>query len=100
MDESKKEGRVGFKTGVLIGFGVGYVFGAKAGRQRYEEIRQGWDRFMGNPNVQRMAEKGKDVVETGKDRGLQAVEQGVSKASGAIKDKLESGGEGDKGGGR
>ncbi len=28
-----------FKMGVIMGFGAGYVFGARAGRQRYEQIR-------------------------------------------------------------
>jgi hypothetical protein len=32
---------VGFKTGLLIGAAVGYVLGAKAGRERYEQIK-GW----------------------------------------------------------
>ena len=28
-----------FKTGVVVGFGIGYYLGAKAGRTRYEELR-------------------------------------------------------------
>lgn len=29
-----------FKTGLLIGFAAGYYLGARAGRERYEEIEQ------------------------------------------------------------
>src|SRR5438132_1097866 len=47
---------MGQKTGFLIGLGAGYVLGARAGRQRYEDIRRWWGQFSGNPTVQRAAE--------------------------------------------
>lgn len=31
---------MGLKTGIVIGFAVGYYFGARAGRERYEQIRE------------------------------------------------------------
>ena len=78
---------MGFKTGLLVGLGVGYVLGTKAGRERYEELKASWDQFMGNPSVQSVVSKGKEVVETGKDRGLKAVE----KATDNVKDKVGGG---------
>ena len=60
---------MGFKTGLLVGFGVGYVLGTKAGRERYEELKASWDSFMGNPSVQRVVTRGKEVVETGPSEG-------------------------------
>jgi hypothetical protein len=78
---------MGFKTGLLVGLGVGYVLGTKAGRERYEELKASWDNFVGNPSVQTVVTRGKEVVETGKQRGLQAVE----KASDNVKDRLDSG---------
>ena len=30
-----------FRTGLLIGLAVGYYFGTKAGRERYEQIQEG-----------------------------------------------------------
>jgi hypothetical protein len=33
-----------FKRGFLVGAGVGYVFGTKAGRERYEQLRRQWKR--------------------------------------------------------
>jgi hypothetical protein len=77
---------MGFKTGLLVGFGVGYVLGTKAGRERYEELKASWDQFMGNPSVQTVVTKGKEVVETGKQRGLKAVE----KATDNVKDRLDT----------
>lgn len=45
-----------------VGFGAGYVLGAKAGRERYEQIVQLWNRVSGNPAVRQAAERGKAVV--------------------------------------
>jgi hypothetical protein len=36
-----------FRTGVLIGLGVGYYFGARAGHERYDEIEAWLDRLRG-----------------------------------------------------
>ncbi|HZA27297.1 MAG TPA: YtxH domain-containing protein [Actinomycetota bacterium] len=77
---------MGFKTGLLVGFGVGYVLGTKAGRERYEELKASWDSFMGNPSLQRVVTRGKEVVETGTRRGIRAVEGAEQEA----KERLES----------
>jgi hypothetical protein len=77
---------MGFKTGLLFGFGAGYVLGTKAGRERYEELKATWDQFTGNPSVQRIVTKGRDIVETGAEQGIRAVET----AGGEVKDRLGS----------
>ena len=76
---------MGFKTGMLVGFGVGYILGSKAGRERYEELKASWDQFMGNPSVQRVVTRGKEVVEAGTERGIRAVED----AEEGLKAKVE-----------
>jgi len=43
------------KTMLLVGLGVGYVLGAKAGRERYEQIRSKWQQVWENPMVQERA---------------------------------------------
>ena len=77
---------MGFKTGLLVGFGAGYVLGTKAGRERFEELKASWDQFVGNPSVQRMVSKGREVVETGTEKGIRAVES----AGEEVKDRLET----------
>jgi hypothetical protein len=77
---------MGFKTGLLFGFGAGYVLGTKAGRERYEELKATWDQFTGNPSVQRIVTKGRDIVETGAEQGIRAVET----AGEEVKDRLGS----------
>jgi hypothetical protein len=76
---------MGFKSGLLVGFGVGYVLGSKAGRERYDELRAAWDQFVGNPSVQRVVTKGREVVDTGVNRGIRAVED----ASDEVKTRVE-----------
>jgi hypothetical protein len=76
---------MGFKTGLIVGFGAGYVLGTKAGRERYEELKASWDQFTGNPSVQRMVSKGREVVETGAEKGIRAVEG----AGEEVKDRLQ-----------
>ncbi|HEY7283112.1 MAG TPA: YtxH domain-containing protein [Actinomycetota bacterium] len=79
------------RTGLVIGFGIGYVLGAKAGRQRYEQIQAWWGRVSGNPAVQRATDGAKSLAGEAGRRGLEAVQGGVSKVSGAVKQRLGDG---------
>jgi uncharacterized protein with von Willebrand factor type A (vWA) domain len=54
---------VGFKTGLLIGAAAGYVLGAKAGRERYEQIRQWLGSAARSERFAGLAEKGKAFAE-------------------------------------
>ena len=40
-----------------LGFGIGYVLGARAGQARYEQIKQAAADFMGRPEVQQAVEQ-------------------------------------------
>ena len=51
------------KLALVVGLGIGYVLGARAGRGRYEQIRQGWDDFTESEPVQRVVEPIKEAVE-------------------------------------
>lgn len=85
---------MGFKTGLLVGFGVGYVLGTRAGRERYEELRRAWGQLAGNPQVQAAVSTGKDIVGSGASKGLHAIQGGVERATGAVKERLGGDGEG------
>lgn len=43
------------KATFLVGFAAGYVLGARAGRARYEQIREAARTFVSNPTVQSTA---------------------------------------------
>lgn len=79
---------MGFKTGLIFGFGAGYVLGSKAGRERYEELKRAWDEFTGSPKVQEAMERGKEIVGSATKESLHAVQGGVERAGDAIRDRL------------
>jgi hypothetical protein len=43
------------KMSLLVGFGAGYVLGARAGRERYEQIRRAWSQAKEDPRLQEVA---------------------------------------------
>ena len=43
------------KLSFLVGFGAGYVLGARAGRERYEQIRRAYAHAKDDPRLQSIA---------------------------------------------
>ncbi len=80
----------GFRRGLVLGLGVGYVLGARAGRERYQQIVTWWHRFTGNPAVQQAAERGKEIAGTAGRRSLEAVQHGVQKVGTSVRGRLGS----------
>ena len=54
-----------FRLGVVVGFAVGYYFGAKAGRTRYLQLREWLDKA--RPVVDLGMERARDLVERSDD---------------------------------
>ena len=73
-----------FKTGFFIGAAIGYVFGSKAGRERYDQIVAAFRRFMGTETVQSVADRGKSYADLATER----VRTSVGDAIHAASDKL------------
>lgn len=84
------------KLTLLVGGAVGYVFGTKAGRQRYEQIRRAAGRMAQRPEVQharevaatqagQLAGSAKHVVG---DRVTTAVHEGHHKVADKFGDKM------------
>ena len=67
------------KLSLLAAAGVGYVLGARAGRQRYEQIAASARKVADHPKVQRVAHKAQD-----------AASQQAAAAAGVAKDKVSS----------
>lgn len=59
------------KLVLLVGIGIGYVLGARAGRKRYEEIKQAVRRFWNDPRV---AEQVQNVEKFAKDKAPEVVD--------------------------
>ena len=65
------------KVTFLAGFATGYVLGAKAGRARYEQIREAARTFANNPTVQSAAgslqHQAGDALHSAKDKAAHSI---------------------------
>jgi hypothetical protein len=59
-----------FRVGLAVGFAVGYYLGSKAGRERYEQIRQ----WLDEAKQSRPVEKAQAAMELGLERIRQQTE--------------------------
>jgi hypothetical protein len=69
------------KSALLAGLAAGYVLGAKAGRERYEQIRSAARQFGDNPGVQRLGREVSKTVAVGKERVTEVASRGAEQAS-------------------
>ena len=65
------------RTGAILGFAVGYVLGAKAGKERYEQIRKVASTIANNPPIRQVLDESKALAD-----------KGTTKARAAISDQL------------
>ena len=47
---------------LVVGLGVGYVLGARAGRERYEQIKRATDKFWHSRGVQKQVHNAEDFA--------------------------------------
>lgn len=47
---------------LVVGFGVGYLLGTRAGRERYEQIKAQVQKLWNDPRVQRTVDQAEDFV--------------------------------------
>ena len=76
-----------FKSGLLVGLGAGYVLGAKAGRERYQQIVDATRAFLDNPGVQRLTDEVGKTVNMGKDRVSTVAKGKVEQVSNTLADQ-------------
>jgi hypothetical protein len=69
-----------FKSGFLVGLGAGYVLGAKAGEERYQQLVDAAKSLRENPGVQRLTGEVNKTVTVGKDRVSEAASRKVEQA--------------------
>lgn len=69
------------KLTLLIGFGAGYVLGARSGRERYDQIADKAQRLWRDPAVQDKVEQAQQVVQDKAGQAGQAVKEKVGTAT-------------------
>lgn len=52
-----------FRLGMLAGAAIGYILGARAGRERYEQIKRGSAELRKHPAVQQLASQATGVTD-------------------------------------
>jgi uncharacterized protein with von Willebrand factor type A (vWA) domain len=63
-----------FRTGLLVGLAVGYYYGAKAGRERYEQIDDVLLRLRQSVPYQRMRAAADDLMDEGRGRAFELID--------------------------
>jgi hypothetical protein len=83
------------RLGLLLGFGAGYVLGAKAGQERYEEIRDMFNQLMGTEPAQQLQAEVRDAAERAGALIEEKASDGFNKVSEKVSEKV--GGDGGNG---
>ena len=76
------------KLFTLTVFGAGYVLGARAGRERYEQIASGAKRVAGNPTVQAASSKAQETIATQAPVVAEAVKDKATSAAQTVQEKV------------
>jgi hypothetical protein len=75
------------KLGLFVGFGAGYVLGAKAGTERYDQLHRLYDNVLASPAFARVTGRAKEAVGTGLEQAKDMASDGVSKVTEAVRDR-------------
>jgi hypothetical protein len=67
------------RLGVFVGFGAGYVLGAKAGRERYEQLRRLYENIQASSAFRQATNAARDAVGTGLDQARDLATDGIEK---------------------
>lgn len=81
-----------FRAGLIVGGAIGYVLGARAGRERYEQIVRKTRELRGHPAVAQLTDQAVGLV----DAGRHAVAGGLSAGGKGLRAVAD----GDRGDGR
>ena len=76
------------KLPLLASFGAGYVLGARAGRQRYDQIAEAARKVADDPRVQRVAHRAQDAAAQQASAAAEAAKDKVSSAASSAADKV------------
>ena len=76
------------RLGLLVGLGTGYVLGAKAGQERYEQIRQQFNQLMGTEQAQQLQSQVRDAA----GRAGEVIEEKASEGIAKVSEMVGSGG--------
>ena len=76
------------KIPLLAAVAAGYVLGARAGRERYEQIKSGAQKVARDPRVQAAGHKAQDAVATQAAHAAEVAKDKVTDAASTAADKV------------
>lgn len=76
---------------LVVGLGVGYVLGARAGRQRYEQLKSAVQKFWNDPRVQRRVDEAEDFVKDKAPEVAEFLADSAKKVVGAVSGAKDAG---------
>lgn len=87
------------KSGLALGLAIGYVFGTKAGRERYEQLSQSAKRLAADPSLQRLQDELGSLFNASKQQASGTIEGTATGAADRIEEAREQSSGGAKAGG-
>lgn len=88
IDVDPREEPMKGKLAVLAGAAAGYVLGTRAGRERYEQIKDGAQRLWQDPRVK---EKRQQAARVARDQGVAAAHAAKEKVQEKVQDRAHDG---------
>lgn len=82
-----------FRLGLVLGLAIGYVLGAKAGRQRYEQIMQAWGSLADSQPAQQLGEDVRVAASRAGQRIGSKANEGVAKVTDMVRGQSKNGGQ-------
>ena len=79
------------KLRTAIVFGIGYVLGTRAGRDRYEQLRRLYRRTTSNERVRQVIDQGKDIVDSSTAQVRDMAADQLRTAGDAIRNRADEG---------
>ena len=83
-----------FRLGFVTGMATGYYFGARAGRQRYDQMNRAIAKLRRSDAFEEARDRARSAVEEAAELAKSAVEEGVEKARSALDSRANSTGNG------
>ena len=78
-----------FRHGLVVGLAAGYVLGAKAGRQRYEQIVKVTETVAAVPPIRQLIDETKELADAGTTKAREVVSDQLHAVSEQVRDVAE-----------
>jgi len=79
------------KLRTAIVFGVGYLLGARAGRDRYEQLRRLYRRATSNERVRQVIDQGREIIDNNTEQVRDIAADQMKNVGDAIRNRADDG---------